>query len=42
MLIPDTARHLIGDAAYDSAPLDETLADCGVNMIAFNREDRKK
>jgi transposase len=41
MLLPDAPAHLIGDAAYDSDGLDQTLADCGVNMIAPNRENRK-
>jgi transposase len=41
MLIPDAPAHLIGDAAYDSDGLDQTLTDCGVNMIAPNRENRK-
>lgn len=39
MLIPDAPEHLIGD--YDSDRLDETLASCGTNMVAPNRQNRK-
>lgn len=41
MLIPDAPEHLVGDAAYDSDRLDKTLAACGINMVAPNRQNRK-
>ena len=33
---------VIGDRAYDSDPLDVELVDCGVEMIAPHRRNRKK
>ncbi len=33
---------MIGDKAYDSDPLDERLAERGVEMIAPHRRNRKK
>lgn len=33
--------RLIGDAAYDSDPLDEALATQGIEMIAPNRSNRR-
>jgi transposase len=35
-------EHLIGDKAYDSDPLDEELAEEGVEMIAPHRDNRTK
>lgn len=35
-------EHLIGDKAYDSDPLDEQLAQQGIEMIAPNRSNRKQ
>lgn len=35
-------ERLIGDKAYDSDPLDETLADVGIEMIAPHKRNRKK
>jgi hypothetical protein len=33
---------LIGDKAYDSDPLDEELAEAGIEMIAPHKSNRKK
>lgn len=33
---------MIGDKAYDSDPLDETLLGQGIEMIAPHRKNRKK
>jgi transposase len=38
--LPNNPERLIGDAAYDSDPLDHTLADCGIEMIAPHRRYR--
>ena len=35
-------ERLIGDKAYDSDPLDETLLEQGIEMIAPHRNNRKK
>ena len=35
-------ERLIGDKAYDSDPLDEGLAEAGIEMIAPHKSDRKK
>lgn len=35
-------EHLIGDRAYDSDPLDERLAQRGIEMIAPHRDNRSK
>jgi len=35
-------ERLIGDKAYDSDPLDERLAEIGVELIAPHRSNRKK
>jgi transposase len=35
-------EHLIGDKAYDSDPLDEQLAQEGIQMIALYRDNRTK
>lgn len=40
--IPEQPEHLIGDKAYDSDPLDEVLADEGIELIAPHRRNRKK
>ena len=39
---PDTPERLVGDRAYDSDPLDEQLAEQGIEMIAPHRRSRKK
>jgi transposase len=38
--LPDNPARLIGDAAYDSDPLDQALADCGITLIAPHRTNR--
>ena len=38
--LPDNPERLIGDAAYDSDGLDQTLADCGIELIAPHRGNR--
>ena len=38
-LMPD---RLVGDRAYDSDPLDETLEEQGIEMIAPHTKNRKK
>jgi transposase len=40
--LKEKPRRLIGDKAYDSDPLDETLLEEGVEMIAPHRKNRKK
>lgn len=35
-------ERVIGDKAFDSDALDAALADCGVEMIAAHRKNRKK
>jgi transposase len=35
-------ERLIGDKAYDSDPLDESLAEQGIEVIAPHRRNRKK
>jgi transposase len=35
-------ERLIGDKAYDSDPLDESLAQAGIEMIAPHKRNRKK
>jgi len=41
--LEDVPERLIGDKAYDSDPLDETLRDdWGIVMIAPHRSNRKK
>ncbi len=35
-------ERLIGDRAYDSDPLDEALAERGIEMISPHRRNRKK
>ena len=34
-------ERMIGDKAYDSDPLDEALAELGIEMIAPHRKNRK-
>src|SRR5688572_14301380 len=38
--LPDNPARLIGDAAYDSDGLDQTLAACGIELIAPHRSNR--
>ena len=38
--LPENPARLIGDAAYDSDGLDQTLAACGIEMIAPHRSNR--
>ena len=40
--IEELPERLIGDRAYDSDPLDEQLAQMGVEMIAPHKSNRKK
>ena len=40
--VADLPERLIGDKAYDSDPLDQTLAEQGVELIAPHRRNRKK
>ena len=41
--LDEALERLIGDKAYDSDPLDKTLADdYGVEMISPNRSNRKR
>ena len=40
--VDDLPERLIGDKAYDSDPLDATLAAQGVQMISPHRSNRKK
>jgi len=39
---PEKPQRLIGDRAYDSDPLDEGLAEQGIEMIAPHRRNRHK
>ena len=41
-LIEDVPEKLIGDKAYDSDPLDEQLAQRGIELIAPHKRNRKK
>jgi len=38
--LADNPARLIGDAAYDSDGLDQTLAACGIELIAPHRPNR--
>jgi transposase len=38
--LPDNPVRIIGDAAYDSDPLDRTLAACEIELIAPHRGNR--
>jgi transposase len=40
--LKDEPKRLVGDKAYDSDPLDETLLERGIEMIAPHRHNRKK
>ena len=41
-LVDERPERLIGDRAYDSDPLDEKLAEQGIQMIAPHKRNRKK
>ena len=41
-LIEGVPEKLIGDKAYDSDPLDEELAQSGIELIAPHKRNRKK
>ena len=40
--IQEKPERLIGDKAYDSDPLDESLQNQGIEMIAPHKSNRKK
>jgi transposase len=40
--LKEKPKRLVGDKAYDSDPLDETLEEQGIEMIASHRTNRKK
>jgi transposase len=40
--VAELPKRLIGDRAYDADPLDEALAELGVEMIAPHRRNRKR
>ena len=40
--LKEKPERLIGDKAYDSDPLDETLREEGIELIAPHRKNRKK
>jgi transposase len=40
--LADIPERLIGDRAYDADPLDEALAELGIEMIAPHRRGRKR
>jgi len=40
--LKEKPERLVGDKAYDSDPLDETLEEQGIEMIAPHRTNRKK
>jgi transposase len=40
--LDELPQRLIGDRAYDADPLDEALAELGVEMIAPHRRNRKR
>ena len=40
--VQEQPQRLIGDRAYDSDPLDQTLQEQGIEMIAPHRRNRKK
>ena len=42
ILVNELPHRLIGDRAYDSDPLDATLREHGIEMIAPHRRNRKK
>jgi transposase len=41
-LTPELPQRLIGDKAYDSDPLDQTLAQQGIELIAPHKANRVK
>jgi transposase len=41
-LIEEVPEKMIGDKAYDSDPLDEQLAEIGIELIAPHKRNRKK
>jgi len=41
IFVAEPIERLIGDSAYDSDPLDQELAETGVEMIAPHRSNRK-
>ena len=41
-LVDEQPERLIGDRAYDSDPLDEKLAERGIQLIAPHKRNRKK
>ena len=41
-MIEAKPENLIGDRAYDSAPLDEQLREEGIGMLAPHKSNRKK
>jgi len=41
-LIEEVPEKLIGDKAYDCDPLDEQLAEIGIELIAPHKRNRKK
>ena len=40
--VDELPQRLIGDRAYDADPLDATLAELGIEMIAPHRRNRKR
>lgn len=42
MFTDELPKRWIGDKAYDSDPLDQKLAEQGVELIALHRSNRKK
>lgn len=40
--VSEPPRRLIGDRAYDSDPLDQALAEQGIEMIAPHRRSRRR
>ena len=40
--LKEKPKRLVGDKAYDSDPLDETLKERGIERIAPHRNDRKR
>jgi transposase len=40
--VDETPQRLIGDRAYDADPLDEALAELGIEMIAPHRRNRTR
>jgi hypothetical protein len=40
--LKENPEHLVGDTAYDSDPLEESVLEQGIEMIAPHRNNRKK